>query len=391
MGFDGIYLDNGATTKVDPQIIEVMNKYHLEEYGNASSVHMLGSNAKMALEKARRAIAKSINANEGEVIFTSGGTESNNFTLKGVAFANKEYGNHIVTTRIEHSCILETCKWLETQGFKITYLGVDAEGFVDPKELENAITNKTIVVSIIHANNEVGTIQNLKELGEICERKKVYFHTDACQSYTKVELDVKKQKLTFVSLNSHKIHGPKGVGALYIREGSKITPLMHGGGHERGFRAGTENIPGIAGFAEAARLAMDKRHVEQMSKLRDKLIEGVLKIEGVRLNGPTGEKRLCNNANFSFKGIEGEAIGGYLDAKGICSSTGSACSSRKLEPSHVLKTMGLSDEEANGSLRMTLSRFTTEKHIDQTLEALPDIVKKLRKISTIGKVIGRVF
>ena len=379
-----IYMDNGATTKVDPKALEAMMPYFDKEYGNASSLHTLGSNAKNALEKARNAIAKSINAEPDEIIFTSGGTESDNLALKGIAFANKKKGNHIIATQVEHKAILNACKWLESQGFEITYLPVDKEGFIDDKKLEEALTNQTILVSIIHGNSEIGTIQDLEKLGAVCKKHKVYFHTDACQSYTKTEIDVKKQHLDLVTINSHKINGPKGVGALYIRKGISITPLLHGGDHEFKLRASTENIPGIVGFAEAVKLA-DKKHIDYMTKLRDKLIDGILRIQKVRLNGPKGNERLCNNANFSFKGIEGESIVGYLDAEGVCSSTGSACSEKTLEPSHILKAIGLTNEEANGSIRLTLSRFNTEEEIDYVLKVLPEIVKKLRSISPFYK------
>jgi len=381
-----VYMDSGASTQVDPQVFEAMKPYFTEKYGNASSLHTLGRNAKDALNTARRQIASLLNAKADELIFTSGGTESNNIALKGVAFSNKEKGNHIITTKVEHKCIMNTCKWLATQGFEITYLAVDSEGFVNSKDLRNAITDKTILVTIIHGNNETGTIQDLEPLGKICRERSVLFHTDACQSFTKTELDVNKQNLDLVTINSHKIHGPKGVGALYIRKGTSIGPWQHGGGHELGLRAGTENIHGIVGFAEAAKLGMDNAHVKYMKKLRDKLINDVLAIENVRLNGPKGDKRLANNANFSFQGIEGEALGGYLDQKEICTSTGSACSAKVLEPSYVLKAIGLTDEEANGSLRLTISRFTTEEEIDYVLEELPKIVKKLRRFSPLAKV-----
>ena len=386
MIFKTIYLDNGATTKVDSEVLKAMNKCYEKNYGNASSLHNLGLDAKESLEKARKIIAKLVNAKAEEIIFTSGGTESNNLALKGIAFANKDK-NHIITTKIEHDCVVDSCKWLERQGFEVTYLDVDEEGFIEPEELREAITDKTILVSIIHGNNEIGTIQNLTELGMICKEKGVYFHTDACQSFTKTELDVKKQNLDLVTLNAHKIHGPKGVGALYVKSGIKITPWQHGGGHEFGLRSGTVNVPGIVGFAKAAKIAANEKYNRQMTKLRDKLIEGLLKIPRSRLNGPCVEKekkRLCNNVNVSFLGIEGEAIGGHLNQKGICSSTGSACSSNKLEASHVLKGIGLSDEEAHGSLRLTLSRFTTEKEIDYVIKVLPKIVEILRKISPFG-------
>jgi len=381
MLFKKIYLDNGATTCVDNKVIEVMLPYFTKKYGNASSTHSFGRDAKDALENSRKIIAKSIGAHSREIIFTSGGTESNNLAIKGIALANKSKGNHIITTRVEHKCIMNACKWLEKEGFKITYLDVDNEGFVNLDELEKAITKQTLLISVIHGNNEIGTINNIEKIGEVCRQKGIYFHTDACQSYTKTKLNVKEQNLDLVTLNSHKIHGPKGVGALYIKDGIRLQTLNHGGGHEIGIRSGTENVSGIVGFAKAVQLAMNKKHIEHMTKLRNKLIENVLKIPNSKLNGAVGNKRLCNNANFSFKGVEGEAIGGYLDQKGIASSTGSACSEVALEPSYVLKAIGLSNELANGSLRLTLSRFTTEKEIDYVIKVLPGIIKKLRMIS----------
>ncbi|MBU0459428.1 MAG: cysteine desulfurase [Nanoarchaeota archaeon] len=377
-----VYLDNGASTKIDPQVLKVMQPYLTEKYGNASALHSFGIDVKEALEKARKVIADSLGAKHQEIIFTSGGTESNNWALKGIAFANKEKGNHIITTKIEHDCVLESSKWLEKQGFKITYLDVDAEGFVNPADLEKAITPQTILVSIIHANNEIGTIQDLSKLYSICKKKKVLFHTDACQSYTKTELSANNADL--ITINAHKIHGPKGVGALYIKESTKIDIWQHGGGHEFKQRSGTENIHGIVGFAEAVKVALNnKKALQKMEKLRDKLIDGVLKIKDSRLNGP--QERLVNNVNVSFSGIEGESLTGYLNEKGIAASTGSACSSKSLEASHVLLALGLNHEQAHGSLRLTLSRYTTEAEIDYVLEVLPQIVAKLRKISPLGR------
>jgi cysteine desulfurase len=411
-----IYLDNGATTKVDPEVVRVMNKFYLETYGNASSIHRLGQKARMAVNEARHAIAKSIGAKDEEIIFTSGGTESNNLAIKGIAFANKPKGNHFITTKIEHDCVLNSCRWLEKQGFKITYLEVDKEGFVDPEDLEKAIRKDTILVSVIHGNNEIGTIQDLEALYKICKEKGVYFHTDACQSYTKTRLSIKNADL--ITLNAHKIHGPKGVGVLYIKKGIKITPLLHGGGHEFKLRSGTENVPEIVGFAKAAQLAM-KADNKKIARLRDYFIEEALKIPDVILNGPKGagtkgikdsrgfgnfvskqskisgtteggDKRLCNNVNLSFRYIEGESIGAALDAKGICTSTGSACSSKTLEPSHVLMALENNPERAHGSLRITLSRFTTKEELDFTLEELKKAVKKLRRISPLTKLLKKV-
>lgn len=380
-----IYLDNAATTTVDPAVVRVMIPYFHDKYGNASSQHLIGQEAKRALEESRGSIARSIGAKHDEIIFTSGGTESNNLVLKGLFFHeknNENKKNHIITTKIEHDCVLNACKWLESQGAKVTYLDVDKEGFVDLEQLKKSITPETLVVSIIHGNNEIGTIQDLEAIGKICHEKGTYFHTDACQSYTKVDINVSKQNLDFVTLNSHKIHGPKGVGALYIRNGIKITPLFHGGGHEKNLRSSTENISGIVGFAAAVRFAKSS-NVRYMKKLRDMLITGILKIENTDLNGPK-ENRLCNNINVRFNNIEGEAIGGFLDSYGISSSTGSACSSHTLEPSHVLKAIGLEEGKINTSIRLSVSKFNTKKEIQYVLEILEKIVNKLRKISPIA-------
>jgi cysteine desulfurase len=379
-----IYLDNAATTQVDDDVLKTMLPYFNEKFGNASSVHFKGQEAKNALEDSRRTIAKSIGAKSQEIYFTSGGTEANNLAIKGLYFWNQENNtgkNHIITTRIEHDCVLNTCKWLEKIGGKVTYLDVDAEGFISLEELENAITEKTILVSIIHGNNEIGTVQDLEAIGKICKKKNVLFHTDACQSYTKVPIDVNKQNLSLVTLNSHKIHGPKGVGALYIRENIPIVPLSHGGGHERKIRSGTENVSGIVGFAKAVDIA-NKKNVEKMIKIRDKLINGILRISNTKLNGPK-EKRLCNNVNVSFNNIEGESIGAYLENLGICTSTGSACASHSLETSHVLRAIGLTPLQANSTLRLSISKYTTEEEIDFVLDNLTKIVEKLRKISPI--------
>ncbi len=375
-----IYLDNGATTKLDEDILKSMKKFFTKDYGNPSSIHKKGRDAKESLEKARKIIANSIGAKEDEIYFTSGGTESNNWALKGIAFANKK--GHIITTKVEHKSILNSCKWLEKQDFEVTYLDVDSEGRVDLEQLKNSIKEDTIFVSVIHGNNEIGTINDLEKIGEICKEKKIVFHTDACQSYTKTKLDVEKQKLDLISLNSHKIHGPKGVGVLYIRNGTKIISLLHGGGQEKNKRGGTENVPGIVGFAKAVEKGLNLKHIKYMKRLRDKLIKGISEIEGSKLNGAR-IKRLCNNVNVSFEKVEGEAIIGYLDQKGITSSTGSACSEQTLQPSYVLKAIGLSNELANGSLRLTLSRFTTEKEIDYVLESLKEIIKKLREYSPL--------
>ncbi len=378
-----IYLDNAASTKVDEKVLKKMIPYFSEKFGNASSQHQIGQEAKNALERARRRIARAIHAHTDEIIFTSGGTESNNLALKGLFFENYPEKNHIITTKIEHDCILNTCKWLEKQGAKVTYLDVDKEGFVNSEDIEKAITDKTFLVTIIHGNNEIGTIQDLEKIGKICKEKNVLFHTDACQSFTKVNINVKKMNLDLVSLNSHKIHGPKGVGALYIKDGIKITPLFHGGGHEKKLRSGTENISGIVGFSEAVKIS-NKKDVKKMKKLRDYFIKELLEIPNVKLNGPK-ENRLCNNINVSFNNIEGEALGGYLENIEIYTSTGSACLSHSLETSHVLKALGLSALASNSSLRISLSKYTTEEEIDYVLKKLKKIVKRLRRISPLVK------
>jgi cysteine desulfurase len=377
-----IYFDNAATTKVDEKVVKEMLPCFSENFGNASSQHDVGIRAKEALEKSRKIVAQAIKGNPGELIFTSGGTESNNLALKGLFFANYPHKNHIITTLIEHDCILQTCRWLEGQGARVTYLDVDKEGFVDLEDIKKEINEKTFLVSIIHGNNEIGTIQNLEAIGKICRERGILFHTDACQSFTKVLIDTKKQNLDLVTLNAHKIHGPKGVGALYIRAGIKIVPLAHGGGHERKLRSGTENIPGIVGFAKAVDIASEK-DVKRMEKLRDKLIEELLKIDNVKLNGPAGDKRLCNNVNVSFNNIEGESIGGYLENEGIYTSTGSACMSNTLETSHVLKALGLGPLQSNSSLRISISKYTTEEDVEYFLEKIKKIVKKLRSISPL--------
>ncbi len=380
-----IYLDNAATTKVDDEVVKEMRKYHSDSYGNASSSHIIGQEAKRSISEAREIIAKSIGASEDEIFFTSGGTEANNWALKGLFFANPSK-KHIITTKIEHDCVLETCRWLESQGAKITYLNVDKEGFVNPKDVEKAITSNTLMVSIIHGNNEIGTIQDLESIGNICRKKGVYFHTDACQSYTKTILNVKKQNLDLVTLNAHKFHGPKGVGALYVRKGIKITPLFHGGGQEKFFRSGTENIPGIMGFAKAVKIA-SSGDVKKMTRLRDKFINDLLKIPDTNLNGPVGEKRLCNNINICFSNIDAEAVGDYLLSYGVCSSIGSACSSNTLEGmhkrSHVLEAIGLSEMEMKSSVRFSISKFTTEAELEEASKIIKNVVEKLRKISPL--------
>lgn len=374
-----IYLDTAATTRVDPEVVKAMMPYFTDKFGNASSLHTSGREAEKALSDSRKIISEKVNAKNHRLVFTSGGTESNNFALKGVAFANREKGKHIITSRVEHDCVLNTCKWLEKQGFEVTYLPVDREGFVDLNGLEKAIRKDTILVSIIHANNEIGTIEPLTEIGKICSDRGAYFHTDACQSFTKVPINLEKQNIDLLTVNSHKIYGPKGVGGLFVRQEVRADPLLHGGGHEFGLRSGTENVSGIVGFAKAAEM-MKEDHVEHMARLRNMLIKGALEIEDSWLNGPTKE-RLCNNANFTFRFIEGESLVVHMDMKGVAASTGSACSSNTLEPSHVLSAIGLKPEESHGSIRMSVGRENTKGEIEYTLEVLKDAVEKLRKIS----------
>jgi len=377
----GIYLDNAATAKIDPLVLRAMLPFLNSQYGNASSPHSMGQNAKKAIKAARAVIAESISAEPDEIVFTSGGTESNNFAIKGVAFSNKSKGNHIITTKIEHPSVLEAYRWLETQGFEISYVEVDKWGFVSPADLEKAITDRTILVSVIHGQNEFGTIQDLASLGEVCRKHNAYFHTDACQSFTKTEINVKKQAVDLITLNAHKIHGPKGAGALYVRKGTKIGAWQHGGGQERGRRSGTENVAGIVGFGKAVELALDKRHIEKMRGLKNMMIEELIKIPRVKVNGPRDEKSLPNIVNVVFLGIEGEAIVGFLDIEKIYVATGSACSSNKLEPSPALIAIGLMPQEVNSTVRFSLSRFNTEKEIKKLLLKLPEIVGKLRRIS----------
>ena len=384
-----IYLDNAATTKVDESVLKAMQPFFSEKFGNASSQHFLGQESAIALEESREIIARSIKAKSSEVFFTGSGTEANNWVIKGIGFKGISSGkNHIITTKIEHDCILNSCGWMEKQGFKVTYLDVDEEGFVNPEDVKNTITDETVLVSVIHGNNEIGTIQDIEKIGEICRDRGVYFHIDACQSYTKVPIDVRKQNLDLVTINAHKINGPKGVGALYIREGVKIAPLIHGGKQESEMRSGTENIPGIVGFARAVKIFKPK-YVDKMTKLRDKLISELSKIPHSKLNGPIGKKRLCNNINFSFEAIEGEAIGAYLDVSKICSSTGSACSSKSLRPSHVLEAIGLSPLNLNSSIRLSLGKDNTEAEIDYVVKTLEKIIIKLRKVSPFKLDYGR--
>lgn len=376
-----VYLDNAATTPLDSRVLEAMLPYFTEDYGNPSSLHNFGQKAKEGVDRARSIIAEKIKAQPDEIIFTSGGTESNSFALRGIAYANKSRGNHIITTQIEHHSAYNTAKQLEKEGFKVTFLKVDKEGLVDPKELEKAITRETILISIMAANNEIGTIEPIKELVQIAKKHKIYFHTDAVQAFCKIPFDV-GERIDLASFSAHKICGPKGVGSLYIKRRTKIQPLQCGGHQEFEKRAGTENVPGIVGFGKAVEI-YNKEDIKKITKLRDKLIKGVItKISKVKLNGPQSkEKRLSNIVNFSFSGVEGEALLLELDSHGIACSTGSACAAPTLEPSHVLQAIGLSIIDAHTSLRMSLGKENNEEDIDYVLEVLPEAVKNLRKIS----------
>ena len=378
-----IYLDYAATTPVDPRVVKAMLPYFSEKFGNTMSLHSFGQEAKEALEESREAVANLLGAKPQEIIFTGSATESNNLALKGIALANRDRGRHIIISPIEHACVMESSKWLESQGFEITRLKVDKYGLVSPDDVKKAIKKNTILVSIMHANNEIGTIEPIEEIGKICREKGIYFHTDAAQSFGKIPIDVNKMNIDLMTVSSHKMYGPKGAAALFIRKGTKIEPLIHGGGHESGLRSSTVNVAAIVGFAEAARICERemKKEAKREIKLRDKLIKGVLeKIEGSYLNGHPRE-RLPNNINFSFPGIEGESLIMQLDFLGIAASTGSACSSEKLEPSHVLLAIGLKPEQAHGSLRLSLGKWTKEKDINYVLEVLPKVVKRLREIS----------
>ncbi len=381
-----IYMDYAASTPVRKEVLAEMEPYFAEKYGNASSLHSFGGEALEALEIARKRIAAVINAEPSEIIFTSGGTESDNLAIKGAAFANQHKDNHIIVSSIEHDAVMQTARFLEKDGFSVTRLPVDEYGLVDPVELLNSITKDTILVSIMHANNEVGTIEPVGEIGKICRQHGVLFHTDAVQSFGKIPIDVKTMNIDLLTLSSHKIYGPKGVGALFVRKGVKLEPILHGGGQESGLRSGTENVAGIVGFGKAAELAhaeMDAESV-RLSKLRDKLISGALKIDNTQLNGHP-EKRLPNNVNLRFKFIEGEGLVMLLDEAGIATSTGSACSSKSLEPSHVLLALGLKHEDAHGSLRVTLGKETKDDDIDYFLETLPGCIETLRRISPFKK------
>jgi cysteine desulfurase len=384
-------MDHSATTYVKPEVLEDMIPYFTEHFGNPSSIYGIARYSKKSIDTARVQAVKALGADPDEIYFTSGGSESDNWAIKGVALANRKRGNHIITTQIEHHAVLHTCQYLEKEGFEVTYLPVDQYGLVDSRDLETAITDKTILISIMYANNEIGTIEPIAELGAIARKRKVYFHTDAVQAIGNVPIDVKSQNIDQLSLSAHKFYGPKGIGVLYIRKGVRIENLIHGGGQERKRRAGTENIAGIVGLGKAIELATADilGHNAKIRSMRDRLIKGVMeKIPRARLNGPP-EKRLPGNFNVSFEFIEGESMLLWLDDEGICGSTGSACTSGSLKPSHVLLATGLPVEISHGSLRLTLGDANTEQDVDFVLEVLPKVVKKLRDMSPLYQKNGK--
>lgn len=380
-----IYLDHAATCPTDPEVLEAMQPYFTEHFGNPSSIYSISRITRNAIENARAILAKAIGAAPEEIVFTSGGSESDNFAVKGVAHALREKGRHIITSQIEHHAVLYTCKYLEKNGYSVTYLPVDHDGIIQINELEKAIRPDTILITIMHANNEIGSIQPIREIGEIAKKHNIIFHTDAVQTFGHIPVDVNELNADLLSISGHKFYGPKGVGALYIRKGTRITPLIHGGDQERRRRASTENVPGIIGLGKAVEIARGimNDEMKRQAQLRDEFIKKILTtIPDSRLNGSTLQ-RLPNNINISFKGIEGESILLNLDMYGIAASTGSACSSSSLEPSHVLLAIGLDHELAHGSVRFSLGKHTTAEDLNSVAEILPGIVRKLRAMSPL--------
>lgn len=378
-----IYMDYAATTPMDQRVIEAMLPYFGEVCGNPSSLHAFGQEAKAAVEGVRKRIASFLGAEPAEIVFTSGGTESDNFAIKGVAYANRKKGDHIITSVIEHHAVLETCRFLEQEGFRVTYLPVDGDGLVDPAAVACAITDKTILISVMHANNEIGTVQFIAEIGAVARERGIAFHTDAVQTFGHLPFTVDELNCDLVSASAHKLYGPKGVGLLYIRKGTRIAPFIHGGEQENGRRASTLNVPGIVGFGKAVELARVSLAEEaaRLTVMRDRFIRGVFdRLDGIRLNGHPA-RRLPNNINFSLTSVEGEGMILSLDMLGIACSTGSACSSSSVETSHVLTAIGLPKEFSHGSLRFSLGRYTKESDIDTVLEILPQVVGRLRSLS----------
>ena len=380
-------MDHSATTPVAPEVLEAMLPYFRERFGNPSSLHSFGLEARTALEESREKVARLLGADPEEIIFTSGGTESDNLALKGIAYKNRSEGRHIVTTAIEHPAVLEVSRELERQGFQVTYVAVDHDGLVDLSALEGALRKDTILISVMHANNEIGTIQPLEKIGQMAEERDIYFHTDAVQTAGKIPVKVKDLGTDLLSLSAHKLYGPKGIGALYVRKGSRIQSITEGGGHERGMRSGTENVAGIVGLGRAADLAREIMHeeMERLTRLRDSLAELVLgRVEKAWINGSM-TRRLPSNLNFGFEYVEGESLLLYLDSKGIAVSTGSACSSHKLEPSHVLLALGLKPEQCHGSLRITMGRSNSKDDVDYVAECIAEAVERFRGISALGR------
>lgn len=380
-----IYFDNAATTPVKKEVLDTMLPYFTENFGNPSSVYQLAQINKKAIDEARDTMAKYLGANANEIFFTSGGTEADNWAIKGIAEAYKAKGNHIITSKIEHHAVLHTCEYLEKQGYEVTYLDVDEDGIVSPEDVKKAIKDTTILISIMYANNEIGTIMPIAEIGQIAKEHQIIFHTDAVQAIGQVKIDVKEQNIDLLSLSAHKINGPKGVGLLYIKRGIKTAPFIHGGAQERGRRAGTENVPGIVGLAKAMELTYDhfEEKIKNITALRDELIQGLItQIPYCKLNGHKTQ-RLSNNVNIGVEFVEGESLLLLLDMNGIAASSGSACTSGSLDPSHVLLALGLPHEKAHGSVRFTLAESTTKEQIDYVLEKMPTIVQRMRDMSPL--------
>lgn len=381
-----VYLDHGATTRTDPRVVDAMRPYFTDAFGNAGSVHAFGQEARAALDRARKVLAEALGAGAAEVVFTSGATEADNWAVVGVALANEDRGRHIVISAVEHHAVLEPARWLGERGWEVTLLPVDRCGRVDPDDVRRAVRDDTVLVSVMHSNNEIGTLQPVAEIARIARERGAFLHTDATQSFGAIPLNVEALGVDLLSASAHKRYGPKGVGLLYIRKGTRIGPLLRGGAHERGRRAGTEDVPGVVGFARAIEIALAERETEQarVATLRDRLVEGLREIGETTYNGHPTE-RLANNANVSFLGTESESLLMALDMRGIAASSGSACTSGSLEPSHVLSAIGLAPEVAIGTVRFTLGRWTTSEEIDATIEAMREIVPQLRAASPLWR------